>query len=262
VRVLAGPCWIFSDTHLGAAPDGVESRVVDFLRDATRTARSIIINCDLFDFWFEWRTVIPRSSFRVLAAISDAKAAGVEVTWIAGNHDCWGGDVLRDDVGVTYHTGPWHGEIAGWKTLIEHGDGLRKREDRRYRALRSILRNRLSIRAYRWLHPDIGTWLALRSSHASRVTRARDGGAGLRGVAMEQLASDPSLDLVVYGHSHVATLERAAGGGAYANAGAWVVDSTYIEVREDTVALRRWRDSSAESECLDVIHRRSEKALS
>lgn len=257
--MLASPCWVFSDAHLGAAPDGVEARVVEFLRAATREARAMVINGDLFDFWFEWKSVIPRSSFRVLTALSDARAAGLDVIWIAGNHDCWGGDVLRHDVGVTYHVGPWRGSIAGWGTLIEHGDGLRDAEDRRYRRLRSVLRNPLAIRAFRWIHPDLGTRLALGSSHASRVHRARDGGAGLRAVAMERLRQDPALDLVIFGHSHVATLEREPTGGAYANPGSWLDDSAFLEITDERVALRRW--GSPERDGLHIIDRRAKEAL-
>lgn len=254
---------MFSDAHLGAAPDGVEDRVVEFLRAARTSAKSLIVNGDLFDFWFEWKTVIPRSSFRVLTALSDARQAGLEVVWIAGNHDCWGGDVIRKDVGIEYHVGPWTGEIAGWKTLIEHGDGLRGAEDRRYRALRKVLRNPLAIRAFRWIHPDWGTRLALGSSHASRVHRARDGGAGLRSVAMQRLAADASLDLVIFGHSHFATLDRTAEGAVYANPGSWLDDSAFVEITDARVTLRRWGGGtkSAEGDGLHVVHRRSEKAL-
>lgn len=260
--MLDSPCWLFSDAHLGAAPDGVEARVVEFLRAAQKSARALVINGDLFDFWFEWKTVIPRSSFRVLTALSDARQAGLDVVWIAGNHDCWGGDVLRKDVGVTYHVGPWRGEIAGWQTLIEHGDGLRRAEDRRYRALRAVLRHSLAVRAFRWIHPDWGTRLALGSSHASRMHRARDGGAGLKRVAMQRLESDPALDLVVFGHSHVPTLETATTGGAYANPGSWLDDSAFLEVTTEHVALRRWSaHHSAERDGFDVVHRRTQKAL-
>lgn len=258
--MLASPCWVFSDAHLGAAADDVEARVVGFLRAAATSARSLVINGDLFDFWFEWKTVIPRSSFRVLTALADARAAGIEVLWIAGNHDCWGGDMLRRDVGVSYHVGPWRGSIAGWNALIEHGDGLRDTEDRRYRALRAVLRNPLAIRAFRWLHPDLGTRLALGSSQASRVHRARDGGAGLRRVALDRLARDPSLDLVIFGHSHVAEMVQGPGGGTYANPGSWMGDSAFLEITESRVELRRW--GSAEGDGLHVVHRRAEKALS
>src|SRR5204863_1486360 len=183
-RVLHAPCYVMSDAHLGFAGDEVERAVISFLRHVATHAGSLVINGDLFEFWFEWRTVIPRRGFRTIAALADVTDAGVPVTMIAGNHDCWGGEVLREDVGVDYRFGPWVGEIAGWRARIEHGDGLRPREDRRYRALRRVLRHPLAIRAFRWLHPDLATPLATHSSSASRTYSSPDKGRGLREAAI------------------------------------------------------------------------------
>jgi UDP-2,3-diacylglucosamine hydrolase len=261
VPVLPTPCYIFSDTHLGAAPSDVERRLLSFLRHLDGRAASLVINGDLFEFWFEWKSVIPRPAFRVLAALADLVDSGIPVLWVAGNHDCWGGEVLRSDVGVEYHVGAWSGQLAGWKTLIEHGDGLRDVEDRKYRRLRTVLRHPASIWAFRHLlHPDFGSRLAAGSSHASRTYQARDGGRGLQAVAMTRLAADPSLDLVIYGHSHVSALERAPGGNVYANAGSWMTRATFLRVDERRVALMEWT-GSAEGDCLDALDRRAEKAL-
>ena len=258
--VLPSPCYLISDAHLGAAPPRVERQVLDFLRAMRGKAASLVVNGDLFDFWFEWRTVVPRSSVRVLAALADLKEAGTEILWIAGNHDCWGGDVLRDDFGLTYHVGPWEGELAGWRTRLDHGDGLREVEDRKYRRLRTVLRHPLSVRLFRYLPPDVASRLASGSSHASRTYRARDGGAGLRSVAMRALTESPPLDLVVYGHSHVAALERAPGGGVYANAGSWLDAPTFLKLTPERIELRSF-DGSAEGVRLDSIDRLPEKAL-
>jgi UDP-2,3-diacylglucosamine hydrolase len=261
VRVLPSPCYVFSDTHLGVASGEVERQLLAFLRHLPERARSLVINGDLFEFWFEWRHVIPRASFRVLAALADLVEAGVPVLWIAGNHDCWGGDVLRRDVGVDYHVGPWIGELAGWQARIEHGDGLREVEDRKYRRLRSVLRHPASIWAFRHvLHPDFGSRLAAGSSHASRTYQPRDGGRGLRSVAMSRLEGDESLELLIYGHSHVAALERAPSGGVYANAGSWMDTPTFLRVDERQIALMQWT-GSAEGERLHALDRRAEKAL-
>jgi len=265
VHAGESPCYVISDIHLGAHNAPAEHTLLALLAHARDHARSLVINGDLFDFWFEWRTVIPRLAFRTLAALADLRARGVDILWIAGNHDCWGGDVLRRDVGVDYQAGPWAGTIAGWRALIEHGDGLRGREDLRYRVIRPVLRNRLAIAAFRWVHPDIATRLAAGSSHASRTTRAKDGGAGLRAVALERLASNPDLDLVIFGHSHVPALERAPGGGVYANSGSWLESPTYLRVTTKRVELRAWdprADGSPEGHCLDAFDRRSEKTLS
>jgi UDP-2,3-diacylglucosamine hydrolase len=259
--VLPSPCYIFSDTHLGAAPSDVERQLLAFLRHVRERAGSLVINGDLFEFWFEWRSVIPRPSFRVLAALADLVDLGIPVLWIAGNHDCWGGDVLREDVGVEYHVGEWKGGLAGWRAAIEHGDGLRHIEDRKYRRLRTVLRHPASIWAFRHLlHPDFGSRLAAGSSHASRTYQARDGGRGLREVAMRKLADDRSLDLLIFGHSHVPALERSPTGSVYANAGSWMSKATFLRVDEERIALMEWT-GSAEGQCLDALDRRTEKAL-
>jgi UDP-2,3-diacylglucosamine hydrolase len=258
--VFKPPCYIISDAHLGFAPDEVERGVISFLRHAAEHAGSLIVNGDLFEFWFEWKTVIPRRGFRALAALADVTDAGVPVTMIAGNHDCWGGDVLRKDAGVDYRFGPIVGDVAGWRAHVEHGDGLRPAEDKRYRALRHVLRNPLAIRSFRWLHPDLATPLASHSSNTSRTYSARDGGRGLREAAGRIESADPLLELVVLGHSHVATLERLAGGAVYANPGSWLDAPTFLRVTDETVSLRQWT-GSAESADLHAGHRSAKKSL-
>ena len=258
--MLAAPCYIVSDLHLGAAAPETERAFLAFLRSLEGRAASLVVNGDLFDFWFEWRTVIPRTGFRVLAALADLRERGTTVLWVAGNHDCWGGDVLRRDVGAEYFFGRWEGDLAGWRARVEHGDGLREVEDRPYRRVRGVLRHRWSVAAFRRLHPDLATRVALGTSHTSRTTRARDGGEGLRRVARAALGESAGLDLVIYGHSHVAALERMASGGVYANAGSWLADPTFLVASPGRIELRRW-DGSAEGERLDALDRVAEKAL-
>lgn len=257
--MLPAPCYIFSDAHLGVAAPEAEQALLRFLRHLPGRAASLVVNGDLFDFWFEWRAVMPRRGYRVLAALADLRERGVPVLWIAGNHDCWGGEILREDVGVDFHVGPWVGTLGGWQARVEHGDGLREQEDRPYRALRRVLRHPLAVRSFRALHPDFASRLALGSSHTSRTMRPGDGGRGLRAVAMRALDEDATLDLVVYGHSHVRALERASGGGVYANPGAWLSEPTYLRVDERSVALCRWDASAGEGERLDVLERRAEE---
>lgn len=258
--MLPTPTYVFSDAHLGFAPAAVHDRVLSFLRHCRHTAGAVVINGDLFEFWFEWKTVIPRSSFRILAALAELRDAGIPVIMIAGNHDCWGGEVLSRDVGVDYRMDPWEGDVAGWKTRIEHGDGLRPKEDRGYRALRRLLRNPLAIRAFRWLHPDLATPLAGGSSNASRTYASRDRGQGLRDAARIALATRGDLELLIYGHSHVPALERVSPGQIYANAGSWLDQPTFLRITPERVALREWT-GSAESPDLDALDRIAEEAL-
>ncbi|HWL40933.1 MAG TPA: UDP-2,3-diacylglucosamine diphosphatase [Gemmatimonadaceae bacterium] len=258
--MLRTPCYMVSDAHLGVASLDIERTLVAFLRGLSGRASSLVINGDLFDFWFEWKSVIPRRSFRALAALAELKDSGVEILWVAGNHDCWGGEILREDVGVDYSVGPWQGSIDGLRVKVEHGDGLREREDRGYRLIRPVMRNRFAIKAFRnFLHPDWASRLALGSSTASRVHRARDEGRGLRAYAEKELEKDKTLDLLVYGHSHVAALERMPGGGVFANAGSWLDAPTYLRLTPNTVDLMEW-DGSAEGKRLDSVDFRAKKA--
>lgn len=258
--VLPSPCYIFSDAHLGFAPGDAEAATLGFLRSLRGTAGSLVINGDLFEFWYEWKRVIPRPAFRVLAALADLRDGGMPVVMLAGNHDCWGGEVLRQDVGVDYRMEAFTGDAGGWSAHIEHGDGLRGAEDAAYRRLRRVLRHPLARRAFRWLPADAASGLAYGSSHASRTHSAADGGAGLRRVAFERLAATPGLELVAYGHSHVPELVRAPGGGVYANSGPWYDQRTYVVVDSERIALRQWT-GSAEGTDLHVLDRTAKEPL-
>jgi UDP-2,3-diacylglucosamine hydrolase len=259
--VLPPPCYVISDIHLGYAPDAVERSLLAFLRALPSRAGSLLINGDLFEFWFEWTSVVPKSSVRVLAALMDLRDAGLPMVMLAGNHDCWGGSGLRS-AGVDFQFGPWEGSLGGWRARVHHGDGLREKEDRGYRLLRdSVLRNRLAIRAFRALHPDWASRLALGSSQTSRDYQPRDQGRGLRAVAERELATDPALELLIYGHSHVAALERMGSGNVYANAGSWLDAPTYLVATPERIVMREWRDS-AESVDLHTLDRVAKEPLS
>jgi UDP-2,3-diacylglucosamine hydrolase len=258
-RVLPAPAYVISDSHLGFASGDIERSLVRFIRSLQGRAGSLLIDGDLFEFWFEWRRVMPRGTFRVLAALADLRESGVPVVMVAGNHYCWGGDILREDVGIDFRLDPWEGSLGGWRARAEHGDGLRGREDRGYRALRRVLRNRMAISLFRWLHPDLGSALASRTSHTSRTYQARDGGAGLRQAAAKRLGERPDLELLIFGHSHVAELTRV-GTAVYANAGSWLDAPTFLRITPERIELRRW-DGSGEGVHLNAFDRVAEKAL-
>lgn len=258
--MLPAPAYVISDAHLGFATGDIERSMLRFFKHLHGRAGSLVINGDLFEFWFEWKHVMPRRAFRVLAALADLRDSGMPVLMVAGNHDCWGGEILRDDVGLDFRIDPWEGVLGGWRARVEHGDGLRGREDRGYRWLRRVLRNPVSIRLFRWLHPDLGAALASRSSHTSRTYQARDGGAALRDAATERLGNHRDLELLIYGHSHVAELRRI-GNAVYANAGSWLDRPTFLRVTGQRIELQRWDDTSSEGVNLDALDRVTEKGL-
>lgn len=254
------PCYVLSDCHVGAAPAETTDALVRFLRRLRGLPGSLILNGDILDFWFEWRRSVPSFALPVLGALSELAAAGMPITWIAGNHDCWGGDVLRRTVGVTYQTTTLRTAVGEWDLEVEHGDGLRGKPDRGYLMIRPILRHPLSVWAFRLVHPDFGTRLALGTSGASRVHSAEDNGIGLRDVALARIAAPGGPTLVVFGHSHVAGITRHPSGGVYANPGGWGDVPRYLRITERRVELLAPSDSG-EDRCLDVVERGTNEAL-
>jgi UDP-2,3-diacylglucosamine hydrolase len=254
------PCYILSDAHVGAAPADTADALLGFLRRLRGQPGSLILNGDILDFWFEWRRSVPAFALPVLGALSELRAAGTPITWIAGNHDCWGGEVLRELLGLTYQTTAVRERMGNWDVQIEHGDGLRGDADRGYLRVKPILRSPLSVRAFRLVHPDFGTRLALGTSTASRVHSAEDNGIGLRDVALARIAAAGGPDLVVFGHSHVAGLTRAPNGGVYANPGGWGDVPRYLRLTGTRIELLEF-SASGEDRRLDAVEHRSNESL-
>lgn len=248
---------MIGDVHLGVASREVERSLLAFLRKVPERGKSLVIMGDLFDFWFSWRHVMPRAGFRTLAAIADVREAGVDVLWIGGNHDCWGGEALEAETGARYTLEPWRNRIGAWDTLLQHGDGMREVEDAPYRRLRRVLRHPLSIRAFRLLHPDLASSIAMASSNTSRHRRAGDEGRGLLRLGSTALEHPTGPSLVIHGHSHVPMLTRA-GRGWYANAGAWYLDQQFLRITDDRIERVAWR-GSGEGDVLDVGDRHVEE---
>jgi UDP-2,3-diacylglucosamine hydrolase len=196
----------------------------------------------------------------VLGALAALVDAGIPVMMVAGNHDAWAGDVLTREIGVTLVRDAWDGMLGGWRAHVAHGDGVREREDRYYRRFRRVIRHSLSIRAFRALHPDFATRIARGTSAESRKHESSDEGIGLRAVAAGYLDEHRDTELLVFGHSHVATLERVPSGGVYANPGAWMERPAYLVMRPERIELRAWSGSS-EGDLLDAIDRGAKEAL-
>jgi UDP-2,3-diacylglucosamine hydrolase len=240
------PFLVVSDTHLGAVPDSTERAFRRFLEEEASRAAGLLINGDLFDFWFEYRTVIPRKHYRVLAALAALVEGGVPVWFVGGNHDAWGGSFLEADVGITILHGPAVMDLAGRRTLIAHGDGVGA-GDLGYRALKRVIRHPVTVGAFRIVHPDWGAWIANRVSSTDRkaiptdtsgITRAEP----IRIWARDRLRQDPSLQLVLAGHSHVPEMEEVEPGRYYVNSGDWVRHRSYLELPAGAgpPSLRSW----------------------
>lgn len=241
--------YFFSDVHLGLgsreASRERERDVIRFLEMVgAANAESLYIVGDLFDYWFEYRSVIPREFVRTIAAIAALVDAGVRVEYLIGNHDFGHRDFFRDDLGVQVHHNDIECSVAGRRCYISHGDG-KAFNDTGYLILKRVLRARLSNSLFRIFHPDIGIGAAMYASRRSRdhtTQKNYDGlvpgeSDGLFAFAQQKIEQN-GFQLVVMGHSH--SVRRVdMPGGAYINLGSWLgPKKMYLTVDEHEVELR------------------------
>jgi UDP-2,3-diacylglucosamine hydrolase len=236
--------YFISDVHLGLADRATErakeDRLLEFLRSILSSTDQLFILGDLFDFWFEYKTVIPKGFHRTLSALQAFTEKGVPVHYLAGNHDFWMGDFFSSELGMTLHFDPFETTIERKKVFLHHGDGLAKK-DVGYRLIKPILRNRFNIALYRWLHPDLGVPLARGTSHTSRsYTSTKEFGEG---EAMHDFAAGQisrGADLVIMGHRHQPCHERI-GSGTYVNLGDWITYHSYGKLFRGKITLETWK---------------------
>lgn len=235
---------VLSDVHLGFAPDGVASALHQFLERLPARAAHLIINGDLFEFWFEYRTVIPRAAFRTLAILRMVRDRGVRLTVIGGNHDRWGGSFWEGEMGAEFHPERALLEAHGFRCLVMHGDGVAE-PARRSRALQRLVHHPLTARAFRWVHPDVGLRLVRRLAqrlpgkyNAAELIR-RSAAAQAR-YARELLAQRQDVQLLILGHTHQPVLEPVGDGRWYLNPGAWMDGYCYAVIDHTGPRLEQW----------------------
>ena len=235
--------YFISDIHLGLGSRQEErekeNRLLAFLRSILPDTEQLFILGDLFDFWFEYATVIPKGFHRTLTALQDFTDRGIPVHYLAGNHDFWMGGYLHDEIGVQLHSEPFEAQIANKRVFVHHGDGL-AHNDLGYRMIKPVLRNRLAIRLYRLLHPDLGIRLARGSSRTSRAYTAHKNFGEEKGMlAFAEGQIRNGVDIVVMGHRHVP--ERISiGHGVYVNLGDWITFNTYGKLADGVMCLETW----------------------
>lgn len=242
---MPGPeaAYFLSDAHLGAESRereaAREERLHTFLTSLAGRASQLYIVGDLFDFWFEYRTAIPRRHFATLAVLRALRDAGVAITYLNGNHDFWLGPFLRDELGLRTHSDGLALDLQGHRIWLHHGDGL-VGGDLGYRVLKKVIRSPVSIGLYRLLHPDLGIPLAHYVSRWSRDSRAD---RPLQGDRLWREVGEPrfreGFDTVMIGHFHHAW-ERREGRQAFFLLGDWMESFTYVVLRDGAFSLETW----------------------
>lgn len=234
--------YFFSDAHLGLGSKEEElqkeRRIVRFLDMVRRDGRELYILGDLFDFWFEYRTVVPKGYFRLFAKLADLTDHGVRVSYLAGNHDFWMRSYFQEDLGIEVFPNPIERTIGGKRFYLHHGDGLLK-NDSGYRFLKKVLRSRINILLFSLLHPDLTGAIARWSSRTSRKHTSKQ---HYEENDMIEFAADKireGFDFVIMGHNHKA-LVRTIGKGMYVNLGDWIHEQTYAVYDGTRLRLKRW----------------------
>jgi UDP-2,3-diacylglucosamine hydrolase len=238
--------FVVSDIHLGGVPRSTERAFRDFLAHVQEDGSGLLINGDLFDFWFEYRSVILSEHYRVLARLAELVEAGIPVSFVGGNHDAWGGRFLQDEVGIQVLDGPVELDLGDRRALVVHGDGVGGGE-LGYRVLRRIIRNPLTVRSFRMLHPDWGNRIARiasttdeKAGNAEMASRQR--AQLLRQWATDRMRENPALELVIAGHTHIPEVMEVLPGRYFANAGDWINHFSYLTLPASGGApeLRWW----------------------
>jgi UDP-2,3-diacylglucosamine hydrolase len=245
--VLGHQLIIISDAHLGDGPPETEDALLSFLDAVPSLGDCLLINGDLFDFWFAWRRVIPRSGLQVLSALARLRRR-VPVVMTGGNHDRWGAEFWKTDLDVDFHPLTAEFQVGGRRVLAVHGDGITETHWSA-RLLHRVTRNPAAIAMFRALHPDVGFWLVDRLTHRLGNT-VRDPAVLDRAAerqrlwAEARLREDPGLGVIVMGHTHRATATEPAPGRHYLNPGAWFEGFRYGVATGATVELRSFIPAS------------------
>ena len=241
--------YFLSDFHLGAPNDTEsrkrEDRLVRFLQDARKDAGIIFIVGDIFDFWFEYKTVVPKGFVRILGTLAQIADEGIQLHIFTGNHDLWMQDYLSKELNAKLYFEPKTFTIQNKQFLIGHGDGLGP-GDEGYKRLKKIFTNPICQWLFRWLHPDAGIQLA---NYFSRKSRAKTGNADelFLGEDKEWLilytkekAKTMAVDYFIFGHRHYAIDLKISDKSRYINLGDWIRLNTYAVFDGTDLQLLTW----------------------
>lgn len=242
--------YFASDMHLGLdygdSPLRREKLVVRWLDEVSADARAIFLVGDVFDFWFEWKRIVPKGFTRLLGKLSELTDRGVEIHFFTGNHDLWVYDYLSEECGVRIHTRPEIFKLYGKKTFIAHGDNLYLKKPFRVGVMNYFFYSKFWRRVFSALvHPDsamrFGQWWSNKSRKTKRLSHdfAAENEPLIR--YARKYAQNAEVDYFVFGHLHVPVNYDMGGGMRAVILGEWVANPTYAALAPDgTIELRRY----------------------
>jgi len=242
--------YFASDQHFGI-PDFESSKLrekkfMSWLDEIKSDARAIFLLGDLFDFWFEYKTVVPRGFVRVLGKIAELRDSGIPVYFFVGNHDLWMRDYFEKELGIPIYHCPKEFEFDGKSFLIGHGDGLGP-GDKGYKRMKKVFSHPVSKWFYRWLHPDIGVKLAQYLSTQNKLISGEEDIKFL-GEENEWLAQyakrkleQKHYDYFLFGHRHMPMEIKVGENSTYINTGDWISHFTYAVFDGNEISLKTYQ---------------------
>ncbi len=243
--------FFLSDSHLGA-PDAArslerEKKLIRFLDSIKNEAHTIFFLGDLFDFWFEYKKVVPKGFTRILGKLAELTDSGIHVHFFVGNHDMWMKDYFQQELNIPVYFEPTAFEFDGKKFLIGHGDGLGP-GDHGYKFMKKIFRNPVCKWAFGILPPYIGMGLA---DYFSRKSRAQTGATDevFLGedkewliIYCKEILEKQHYDYFIFGHRHLPIETALAPNSRYFNLGDWIKYFSYAVFDSNTVTLQHYKE--------------------
>lgn len=228
--------YFLSDFHLGAPDHELslqrEKRIVRFLDEIKSDAHSIFIVGDLFDFWYEYRTVVPKGYVRLLGRLAELTDVGIAIHFFVGNHDMWMNSYFQKELQIPVYYQPQAFQFNEKKFYVGHGDGLGP-GDHGYKRLKKLFRNPVAQWMFGILPPFIGVGLAHYFSKTSRNSQAPQEKKFLGEenewliIYAKEVLQKEHYDYFLFGHRHLPIDFRLQNNSRYINLGDWIDYFTY-----------------------------------
>ncbi len=228
--------YFASDNHLGAPTTEAsfprEKKFVAWLDEIKQDAAAIFLLGDLFDFWFEYKTVVPKGFTRTLGKLAEISDSGIPIHYFVGNHDLWMNGYFEEELNIPVYHKPEEFKFNDKTFFIGHGDGLGP-GDKGYKRMKKVFTNPFFKWVFKWAHPDIGMRIAQYFSVKNKLISG-DNDAKFLGEDQEWLAQyckrkleDKHRDYFVFGHRHLPLKIKLNEKSTYVNLGDWVQYYTY-----------------------------------
>jgi len=228
--------YFASDQHFGAPTAEKsfprEQKFVKWLDEIKQDAEVLFLLGDLFDFWFEYKTVVPKGFVRVLGKLAELRDSGITIYFFTGNHDLWMHDYFETELNIPVYHKPQQFVFNNKKFFIGHGDGLGP-GDKGYKRMKKVFTNPFSKWLFRWLHPDLGVKLAQYLSVKNKLISG-DSDVTFLGEDKEWLVlyskrklETAHYDYFIFGHRHLPMVIKVGDNSEYINLGDWIGYFTY-----------------------------------